>query len=338
MTAGVAGSGPADGPTAGLRPTDAQGVLRQFEKVTLVGAGTVGISWAALFLGHGLQVRINDPDPDIEDRVRAELRQYAPTLDLLGLDTQGIAERVQFEAAVERAVEDADVIQESGPEDLALKRELFARIGRAMRPTALVLSSTSSLRATDLSQDMVDPSRLLVGHPFNPPHLIPLVEVVPGARTDPAATRAAVTFYRAVGKTPLVLHKEIPGFVANRLQAALFKECVHLVLEGVATPEEIDTVVTASLGLRWAVAGPFLTFHLGGGPAGLRHMLEHLGPAMNTAWRQLGEPSLEPATVRLLVQQAEDAFRSTPYEDLVRRRDRQQLAVIAALATDAPPT
>jgi ketoreductase RED1 len=293
------------------------------ERVTLVGAGVIGTSWAALMLAHGLTVTVTDPAPGTEPAVRDELRRIDPKLEQAGL---------RFEADLSRAVADADVVQENGPERLELKRRLWTEIEAAAPAHALLLTSTSGLRATDMSRDMRRPGRLVVGHPFNPPHVLPLVEVVPGEATDPAAVRAAVAFYTALGKRPQVLRKEIPGFVANRLQSALFREAVHLVREGVVTVEELDDIVTGSIGPRWAVAGPFRSFHLGGGSGGLPHFLKHLGPGLEAGWGRLGDPRLDEPTVRLLTGQTAAGFGARPIGELAAERDRAQTAVLHALA------
>jgi ketoreductase RED1 len=169
-----------------------------------------------------------------------------------------------------------------------------------------------------------------VGHPFNPPHVVPLVEVVPGAQTPPEGAQAAADFYRSLGKVPVVLRKEIGGFVANRLQSALFRESVHLVLQGVVTPEELDQVVTESVGVRWATAGPFESYHLGGGPGGIRHLLEHLGPGMARRWKDLGQPELTPELVDQVSSDTEARFADAPYDVRTAERDQVQLAVLAA--------
>ncbi|MDT7667112.1 MAG: ketoreductase [Pseudonocardiales bacterium] len=310
-------------------------ILDRFHHVTVVGAGTIGISWAALFLGHGLAVTINDPAPDIESRVRAELAGLTPMLAELGLATDGLTDELSFEADIEQAVRGADVVVENGPENLAFKIELFGRIEKVVGPGALLLTSTSGIRVTDIARDLARPGRLLVGHPFNPPHLVPLVEVVPGERTDPEAVAEAVEFYRALGKKPMVLRKEVPGFVANRLQAALFREAVYLVEQGVVDIGELDEVVTSSIGMRWAACGPFRTFHLAGGPGGLPHFLEHLGPGLERRWTQLGAPQFDGPTVATLTEQAEQTFGGTPYQELQRKRDHDQLAIQRALGDPA---
>ena len=228
-----------------------------FRNVAIIGAGVIGASWVALCLAHGLRVCVNDPREGVEAEVRDLVARAAPAIRALGLPTTFAAEQLRFEADLERAVADAQVVQENGPERLDFKRALWKRIEAAAPAGALLLSSSSALPATEQSREMQQPGRLLVGHPFNPPHIIPLVEVVPGLQTPPEAVEAALAFYRALGKAPQVIHKEIGGFVANRLQAAIFRECVSLVAKGVVRIEELDAIVTQSVGLRWAVGGPF---------------------------------------------------------------------------------
>ena len=305
----------------------------QQRSVAVVGAGTIGLSWATLFAAHELQVRIHDPRSDLEETVRRTVRQFAATLPGGPRDPGELLGRIELAPELERAVDGVDVVQENGPEDIDLKRDLLARIERAAPARALILSSTSGLMPTDLGRDMADPGRVLVGHPFNPPHVLPLVEVVPGESTDPAMTQAAVDLYASLGKVPIVLRKEIGGFVANRLQSALFRETVNLVEQGVVTPEEVDAVVTESIGVRWATAGPFESYHLGGGPGGLRHLLEHLGPGMARRWRDLGQPELTPELVDRLSRATEERFAGRTYEQLTELRDRKQLAVLEARAS-----
>ena len=302
------------------------------QTAAIVGAGTIGLSWATLFAAHGLRVRISDPRPDLEDVVRATVRELSATLPGAAQDPEALLQLITVEPDLETAVADADVVQENGPENLELKRELFARIERAAPQDALILSSASGLLPSQMSSAMSEPGRLLVGHPFNPPHVIPLVEVVPGEHSTSAATTAAVDFYRALGKRPVLLQKEIGGFVGNRLQAAVVQESVHLVEAGVVSLEDLDTVVTESLGPRWATVGPFEGLHLGGGPGGLRHLLEHLGPGMQRRWKDLGHPELTPETIKRLSQSSEERFAALPYEQHAEQRFREQLAVLGARA------
>ena len=297
--------------------------------VAVLGAGTIGLSWATLFAARGLAVRVWDPR-DIAGELQEAVRQFAATLPEGPRDPDELLGRIEIAPDPTAAVTGADLVQENGPERVDVKRELYATVEAAVGPEVLIVSSTSGIMPTELASQMDHPGRFLIGHPFNPPHVLPLVEVVPGEQTEQAAVDAAVEFYRALGKSPVVLHKEVGGFVANRLQSAVFKESVHLVLEGVVTPEELDTIVTASIGARWATAGPFQSMHLGGGPGGLRHLLEHLGPGMQRRWKSLGQPEPTPETVEFLSSITEQRFADRSYAELTEERDRAQLAVLAA--------
>ncbi|MFJ4191858.1 3-hydroxyacyl-CoA dehydrogenase family protein [Kitasatospora sp. NPDC089509] len=312
--------------------------LAPYRRAAVIGGGVIGVSWAALFLARGLDVVISDPRPDIEELVRTGLDGIAPALAELGLPTDRLTDRLtdglSFEPDLATAVAGVDVVQENGPERLDLKQGIWRTVEQAAPAHALLATSTSSIPASAIAEAMDQPERLIVGHPFNPPHLVPLVEVVPGERTAPAVVEQAKAFYAALGKQPQVLRKEIPGFVANRLQAALFRECVHLVSQGVVTEQELDEVVTSSIGLRWAVAGPFRTFHLGGGPGGLPQFIEHLGRGMEAGlWPALGNPSFDDATVALLTEEAREAFGEgeDDVERLAAVRDRAQIALMRAL-------
>lgn len=311
--------------------------LSEFQNVAVIGAGVIGSSWAALFLAHGLKVVVNDPRPDIETVVNDDLRKIAPTLRALGLPTDDLARHLRFEADLERAVEGADLVQENGPERIEFKQDLWARVGRTVSPKALLLSSSSARTATEQARDMKDASRMLIGHPFNPPHLIPLVEIVPGERTEPLAVKQAVAFYEALGKVPRVLRKEIQGFVANRLQRAIFRESCYLVQQGVVTVDELDDIVTSSIGLRWAVNGPFRSFHLGGGPGGFETFFKQFGPGMGASWKLQSPVSMDEALQNTVIAQAKASFAATPFEQLERERDEKQIALIRALASSPAP-
>ncbi|MEO6089022.1 MAG: 3-hydroxyacyl-CoA dehydrogenase NAD-binding domain-containing protein [Umezawaea sp.] len=304
---------------------------RDFTTAAVIGAGTIGLSWTALFAAHGLTVRISDPRPDLADAVAGALAEFTPHLAAQGLDVDGLADRVHLAADVAEAVRDADVVQENGPERVEFKKDLFATLLRHAPEHALLLSSSSAIPSTAFTGELEDASRVLIGHPFNPPHLIPLVEVVPGERTSEDAVQAAVDFYTRVGRTPVVERKEVPGFVGNRLQNALSREAIYLVEQGVVSPEDLDKVVTNSLGLRWATVGPFLGSHLGGGPGGYRHMAEHIGPSMKRMWSSLGQPSQDEEEQERLVEAVEKAYGSTAYARLAATRDRKQLAILSAL-------
>jgi ketoreductase RED1 len=310
-------------------------VLGRYRNVRVIGAGVIGTSWTALFLAHGLNVVVNDPQPDIEATVKAGLIKIAPTLRALGLPHESLDTNLRFEPDLERAMAGADLVQENGPERAEWKQQLWARIELVVPKHALLLSSSSARPATEQSQKMKDASRLLVGHPFNPPHLIPLVEVVPGERTAPEATADAVAFYEALGKVPRVLKKEIQGFVANRLQRAIMREACYLVQEGVVTVDELDDIVTSSIGLRWAVNGPFSSFHMGGGPKGLESFFEHLGKNMAASFQVISPVYLDDGLKQRVVAQAAASFGKTPIPQMERQRDDAQLALLHALATVA---
>ena len=298
----------------------------------VIGGGVIGASWAALFLVNGLKVVVSDPDPDIAAKVKLIVSAALPALRSLGYATADFDSRLVFEKDNARAVANATIVQECGPEKVEFKQALWKLIEAAAPKDALLCSSSSTIPASVQFTQMADPSRLLIGHPFNPPHLMPLVEVVPTRKTDPKITARALSFYNEMGKVALEIKKEIAGFVANRLQAAIFQESVFLVTEGVVTLEELDDVVTNSLGIRWATSGPFLSFHLGGGPGGLAHFLEHLGPPMELAWKHLGVSKLDETTKTLLGNQLRSSYATTAFDTLSEIRDAKEVAVINGLS------
>ena len=316
-------------------PVDHAAVLRRYPNVCVIGAGVIGASWTALFLAHGLNVVVNDPQPNIETTLKGALLKIAPTLRELGLPHESLDRSLRFEPDLERAVAGADLVQENGPERPEWKQQLWARIENAVPKHALLLSSSSARPATEQGREMKDASRLLVGHPFNPPHLIPLVEIVPGERTDPDAIADAVAFYEALGKVPRVLKKEIQGFVANRLQRAIMREACYLVQEGVVTIDELDDIVTSSIGLRWAVNGPFSSFHMGGGPKGLESFFQHLGKNMAASFNVIPPVELDEKLQHRIIDQAAASFGKIPIPQMERQRDNAQVALLRALASQS---
>jgi ketoreductase RED1 len=308
-----------------------QGIFSRYGKTAIIGAGVIGASWTALFLAHGLEVVVNDPRPDVEVLVRDYIRNSLSTLDALGLPTANLEAKLRFQADLEGAVAGADLVQENGPERIEFKQDLWARISKVVGDKALLLSSSSAKTATEQALKSSRPERLLVGHPFNPPHLIPLVEVVPGEKTSEDAVADAVAFYAALGKVPRVVRKEMPGFVANRLQRAIFRECCYLVIQGVVKVDELDDIVTSSIGLRWAADGPFRSFHLGGGAGGFRSFFKQFGPGLNEAWKNMAPVDLNEAAQDKIIAQAEGSFAARPAEQLESERDAKQLAIIRAL-------
>ena len=307
-------------------------------RVAVVGTGVIGASWAAHFLARGLDVTATDPGRDAEARLRADVAAHWPTLQRFGLADGASPDRLRFDADLAAAVADADFVQESGPEREAVKHELYAALDTATRPDVVLASSSSGMLPSAIARGCPDhPERVLIGHPFNPPHLIPLVEVVPGERSAPAAVETAMAFYRQVGKRPIRLRQELPGHVANRLQAALWQEAYSLVERGVATVADIDTAIAHGPGLRWAVLGPFVNQHLSGGAGGLAHVLEHLGPPTQEWWRDLRPVTLTPELAATLVAGVEEELAGTTPEALVADRDAVLHQLLSAKARTELP-
>jgi len=300
-------------------------------RVGIVGAGVIGGGWALHYLRMGFDVDVYDPAPEAEGGL-LRLRDTAwPVLERLGLRPGASPDRLAFRADLAGAVAEVDLVQENGPEDGAVKRGILADIDRVAPPEVIIVSSTSGLAMTMLQADCVNPQRCVVGHPFNPPYLIPLVEVVGGQLTDPAAVDWLAEFYRAVGKRPLRLSRELPGFVANRLQEAMWREALHMVATGEATVEEIDASIAHGPGLRWALMGPILTFHLAGGTRGMAHMLDHFGAALLEPWTRLQAPPLTEELRERLVQGCLRQARGRSVAQLEELRD-EFLAGLLSLA------
>ncbi|MCL6299645.1 3-hydroxyacyl-CoA dehydrogenase NAD-binding domain-containing protein [Streptomyces kronopolitis] len=299
-------------------------------RVACIGAGVIGGGWAAHFLARGYDVTAWDPAPDAEEKLRRLVAAAWPALEQMGMAEGAAPERLTVAGSLAEAVADADFVQESAPEKLELKRSLLAELTAATRPGVVIASSTSGYPMTDMQTAAGDPGRLVVGHPFNPPYLIPLVEVVGGERTDRAAVDWASRFYKAAGKSVLTMDRELPGFIANRLQEALWREALHMVASGEATVEDIDASITEGPGLRWAFMGPCLTFALAGGEGGMAHMLDHFGPSLKSPWTRLEAPELDRALRDAMVEGCDRAAGDRSYADLVAARDQGVIDVLRA--------
>jgi carnitine 3-dehydrogenase len=257
--------------------------------VAVIGTGTIGASWATLFLAHGFDVVASDPAPDAEARLHAFVDRALPDATPANPPPRG---KLTFGPSPEEAVRASDYIQENAPEREDLKSDLIARLLAAAPAHAILGSSTTAFpRSALIRKAGTAADRVIVAHPFNPPHLVPLVEIV-GPSPDAPAVTAAVSFYRALGQEPVVLKKEAVGHLANRLQAALVREALYCLQEGIADVADIDRAVKFGPGLRWAWMGPFETYHLAGGAGGIRHYLDHLGPSQEQRWASLGQPAL----------------------------------------------
>ncbi|GLY36915.1 L-carnitine dehydrogenase [Amycolatopsis sp. NBRC 101858] len=301
------------------------------ETVACVGAGVIGGGWVAHFLARGFRVHAWDPAPDAEAKLTRLVDAAWPALTSLGLADGASRDNLVVAPTLAEAVADATFVQESAPEDLALKQKLLAEIDAATPAGIVIASSTSGYGMTEMQADAATPERLVVGHPFNPPYLIPLVEVVGGDRTAAWAVERAADFYRRVGKTVITMDREVPGFIANRLQEALWREALHMVANGEATVEQIDTAITAGPGLRWPVQGPMLTFHLAGGEGGMAHMLDHFGPSLKAPWTRLDAPELTTELRDAVVEGCEDEAGNRTIADLIAERDRAIIAIQRAV-------
>lgn len=309
-------------------------MTRHFQAVRLegmhaavIGAGTIGASWAALFLAKGLKVAVSDPDPASEARVRAYIDGAWPALTQMGLAPNASPTNWSFQLDPQEAASGADLVQENGPERLEVKRSIYAALEEVLVPEAIVASSTSGLIMSELQDEMRHPGRFVVGHPFNPPHLIPLVEVVGGKATSEEALIWLMAFYAALGKRPIRLRREVPGHLANRLQAALWREAVHAVATGLASVEDVDTAIAEGPGLRWALMGPNMIFGLAGGEGGMAHFLDHIGPAMERWWADLGQPELTPEVRKKLIAGWAEEMAERSVAELAAERDERLLAL-----------
>lgn len=301
-------------------------------RVAIVGAGTIGASWAALFLAHGLSVVVSDPAPDAEAQTRARVQAAWPVLKELGRVAEGASfEALVFEPDLARALVDADFVQENAPEREDFKIDLFARMDALLPAHVIVASSSSGLIMSRLQARCQHPERFVIGHPFNPPHLIPLVEVVGGDKTSSEVIDQSIAFYKAIGKYPIRLNKEVPGHIANRLQAAVWREAIHLAAENVASVADIDAAVSQGPGLRWALFGPHMTFNLGGGAGGLANFMDHLLGPVQTWWDDLGAPEMTQELQRKLIEGVAAEAGQRSIADIVHARDAQLTALIKVL-------
>jgi carnitine 3-dehydrogenase len=299
--------------------------------VTCVGAGVIGGGWVAYFLARGYDVVAWDPAEDAEQRLRHLVTAAWPALTELGLADGASLDRLTVVDTLAEACAQADFVQESAPEDLELKRTLLADISAATPADVVISSSTSGYGMSEMATRADHAERLVVGHPFNPPYLIPLVEVVGGEATSPEVVSWTADFFRHAGKSVIEMTREVPGFVANRLQEALWREALHMVENGEATVEEIDLSITDGPGLRWALQGPMLTFHLAGGQGGMAHMLDHFGPSLLSPWTRLEAPELTPELRDAVVEGCEREAAGRTIDDLVAERDRGVIAILRAL-------
>jgi 3-hydroxyacyl-CoA dehydrogenase len=271
------------------------------QRIAIVGTGVIGASWAAYYLARGIDVVATDPGPQAEVNLRKYVDDAWPLLTQVGLSTGASRDRLTFTPDMSRALANADWVQENAPERPDFKIKLFAQMDDATPPNAVIASSSSGITMDVIQSGCKRPERCVIGHPFNPPHVVPLVEVVGGAKTSDATIERAMTFYASIGKKPVRLHKALPGHVANRFQAALYKEVLYLVQQGVLSVADADVAVSYGPGVRWGVMGPSLQWHVGGGQGGIQHFMEHLMDPLAGMMKTLGTPDITPQLKQTVV-------------------------------------
>ena len=281
---------------------------KQVRRIAIIGTGVIGASWAAQYLARGFDVIATNPDPNAESKLRKDIDAAWKELTIIGLSPRATRDSLTFTSNMKEALSEADFIQENAPERPDFKIKLFAEIDDATPSDSIIASSSSGITPSVIQSKCKHPERVLIGHPFNPPHLIPLVEVVGGNKTSPEAIQQAMAFYASIGKKPIYLHKEFPGHVANRLQAALYREVLYLIEQGVLSVKDADDAVSWGPGLRWGVMGPSMLWHIGGGEGGIHHFMETLIDPMTILMKDLGNPEvtteLKQTIIRGIMQEA----------------------------------
>jgi 3-hydroxyacyl-CoA dehydrogenase len=304
-------------------------MAKSINTVAIIGTGVVGASWAALFLAKGLEVVATDVAPDADASLRHFVEAAWPALKRLGLAPGASQSNLKFAADLATAVKNADFVQENGPERIDFKRKLYRQLDDLLSADVIIASSSSGLTMSAIQSDCPShPERCVIGHPFNPPHLVPLVEIVGGAKTSEETIQRAFEFYTSIGKRAVRLHKEVPGHVANRLQAALGLEVYHLVAEGVVSVADVDTALCWGPGLRWGIMGQVLLNHLGGGEGGIDHFFAQFTGPMTAWWKVLGSPVLTPELQQTLIDGLHAEVGSRSIDELAAQRDEVLLGLL----------
>ena len=270
-------------------------------RIAIVGTGVIGASWAAQYLACGLDVIATDPAPNADQNLREYIDAAWPDLTAIGLAKNASRDRLTFTPDMKKALSEADLVQENGPERPDFKIKLFADMDAATPPDSIIASSSSGLTMSVIQSGCKRPERCVIGHPFNPPHIVPLVEVVGGDKTSPETIQRAMAFYASIGKKPIYLRKAFPGHVANRLQAALYREVIYLIQQGVLSVADADVAVCYGPGLRWGVMGPSLQWHVGGGQGGIQHYMEHLMGPLTGLMKGIGDPDVTPELKQTII-------------------------------------
>ena len=302
---------------------------KPIRRVAIIGTGVIGASWAALFLAKGLDVVATDVAPDAEAALKRFIAAAWPALQRLGLAPDASQNRVSFTANLADAIKDADLVQENGPERIEFKKTLYRQLDELLHPSVIIASSSSGLTMSEIqSACEKHPERCVIAHPFNPPHLVPLVEIVGGSKTSKDTIDRVAEFYTSLGKRTVRLNKEVPGHVANRLQAALAREVYHLVADGVVSVADVDTALCWGPGLRWGIMGQVLLNHLGGGQGGIEHFFQQFTGPMTAWWKVLGSPELTPDVQKKLIDGLHAEIGSRSIDELASERDEVLLGLL----------
>src|SRR5271154_6653323 len=302
---------------------------KPIRRIAIIGTGVIGASWTALFLAKGLKVVATDIAPNAEVKLRQFVNAAWPALKRLGLAPEASQSNVKFTADLAQAIAGADLVQENGPERIDFKRKLYGQLDELLPPDVIIASSSSGLTMSEIQLGAAShPERCVIAHPFNPPHLIPLVEIVGGAKTSEETIRRAAEFYTSIGQRTVRLNKEMPGHVANRLQAALAREVYHLVAEGVVSAADVDTALSWGPGLRWGIMGNMMLNPLGGGPGGIEHFFQQFTGPMTAWWKTLGSPVLTPEVQKKLIDSVHAEVGLRTIDELAAKRDEVLLGLL----------
>ena len=302
---------------------------KPIRRVAIIGTGVIGASWATLFLAKGLDVVATDVAPGAEAALKHFVSTAWPAMQRLGLAPDASQDRLSFTAVLADAVKDADLVQENGPEKIDFKKTLYRQLDELLHPNVIIASSSSGLTMSDIqSACAMHPERCVIGHPFNPPHLVPLVEIVGGAKTSKDTIERVDAFYTSLGKRTVRVKKEVPGHVANRLQAALAREVYHLVADDVVSAADVDTALCWGPGLRWGIMGQLMLNHLGGGQGGIEHFFQQFTGPMTAWWKVLGTPELTPEVQKKLIDGVHAEVGSRSIDELASERDEVLLGLL----------
>ena len=307
-------------------------VNKPIRRIAVVGTGVIGASWSAYYLSRGFDVVATNPAASAEASLREYVDNAWPVLARADLPAGASRKRLKFTVSMSRALAEADLVQENAPERPDFKIKLFAEMDQAAPPDAILASSSSGITMDVMQSACKHPERCVVGHPFNPPHIVPLVEVVGGAKTSEETIERAMSFYASIGRKPIRLHKALPGHAANRLQAALYKEMLFLIQQGVLSVADADIAVNYGPGLRWGVMGQSLQWHLGGGAGGIHHFMEHLMPPLEGMMKGLQMPDITPALKQTVIDGVLKEARGQTVEQLANAENDVMLGALALRA------